>query len=50
MISILNIDNRNLDYIDRAIYLLHYPEGELSISYGVVNDIYQDKKYLFTHK
>ena len=50
MISILNNENRNRVYIDGTIYLLHYPEGELSISYGVVNNIYEDKNYLFTHK
>ena len=50
MKSILNNDNINKLYIDETIYLLHYPEGKLSISYGVLDEIYGDKKYNFIHK
>ena len=36
-------------YSDETVYLLQYPEGILSVSYGVVKDINEDKKYIFTH-
>ena len=41
--DILNKNNTNKEYIDETVYLLHYPEGVLSVSYGVFSNIYEDK-------
>ena len=48
--DIINNDNKNKDYIDKTIYIIQYPEGELAVSYGVLDKIYEDKKYNFIHK
>ena len=40
----------NEKYIDKTIYIIQYPEGELSVSYGILNNICIDKKYNFNHK
>ena len=45
-----NNNNNYYQYIDKTIYIIQFPEGELSVSYGVLNNIYEDKKYNFTHK
>ena len=46
-----NIDNKSiLDYVDSTIYMLQYPEGKLSVSYGILNSIYEDNQYFFSHK
>ena len=42
--------NSNKDFIDKTIYIIQYPEGELSVSYGTLDTIYEDKKYNFNHK
>ena len=31
------------------MYIIQYPEGKLSVSYGILNSIYEDKKYNFNH-
>ena len=36
-------------YIDETLYILHYPSGELSVSFGTLKNIYEDKPYLFQH-
>ena len=43
-------DNKNNKYKDKTIYILQYPEGELSVSYGILLNIYQDKEHDFKHK
>ena len=48
--DILNNYNKNNKYIDKTIYIIQYPEGELSVSYGILDNIYEDKKYNFNHK
>ena len=48
--EIINNDDLNEDYIDKTIYIIQYPEGELSVSYGILDKIYEDKKYNFNHK
>ena len=35
---------------DETIYIIQYPRGELSVSYGVLSQIMEDKKYNFYHK
>ena len=32
------------------LYIIQYPENELSVSYGILEQIYEDKKYNFNHK
>ena len=46
----LNMNNNNKEFIDKTIYIIQYPEGELSVSYGILESIYEDKKYNFNHK
>ena len=48
--DILKNDNNNIDYKDKTIYIIQYPDGELSVSYGILNNISEDKKYNFKHK
>ena len=48
--NIINDENENDDYIDKTFYIIQYPEGELSVSYGIIKDICRDKKYQFRHK
>ena len=43
-------DELSEEYIDKTIYIIQYPEGELSVSYGILNNICIDKKYNFNHK
>ena len=44
------INELNNEYIDKTIYIIQYPEGELSVSYGILDIIYKDRKYNFIHK
>ena len=48
--DILNNINKNKEYINKTIYIIQYPENNLSVSYGILEDIYLDKKYNFNHK
>ena len=48
--DILSNENPNIDYIDKTIYIIQYPEGELSVSFGTIHSIYENKKYNFNHK
>ena len=32
-----------MNYKIKSIYILHYPKGELSVSYGLINDIIDGK-------
>ena len=48
--DILYNDNKNKEYLDKTIYIIQYPKGELSVSYGVLDKIPEDKKYNFNHK
>ena len=48
--DILNESNENKDYIDKTVYIIQYPEGELSVSFGIIEKIFEDKKYDFKHK
>ena len=42
-------DNSNNIYINENIYLIQYPEGDLSVSYGILDEIVNNKKYQFNH-
>ena len=48
--NIINNINKNKEYIDETIYIIQYPEGKLSVSYGILHEIIPDKKYKFKHK
>jgi len=52
--NIINyIDNdkdKNKEYRNETIYIIQYPENKLSVSYGILDKIYKDKKYNFSHK
>ena len=48
--DIINNENENDKYIDKTFYVIQYPEGELSVSYGIVSNICEDKKYKLLHK
>ena len=48
--DIKNNKNENIKYKDQTIYIIQYPEGELSVSYGILHAIYEEQKYKFMHK
>ncbi len=48
--SIIHNKNDNTKYQDETIYIIQYPEGHLSVSYGILQDIFEDKPYNFLHK
>ena len=48
--DIVNNINRNKDYLDTTVYIIQYPEGQLSVSYGILKTILEDKKYTFKHQ
>ena len=48
--DILNNENYNKEYKNKTIYIIQYPENKLSVSYGILENIYTDKKYNFNHK
>ena len=48
--DIINNNDENVDYIDETLYIIQYPEGQLSVSYGILQNIFVDKKYNFNHK
>ena len=47
----LELDNdfKNFKYEKETIYILHYPNGELSVSFGIVSNIFEDIPYEFSH-
>ena len=48
--DILDNHNSNKDYLDKTVYIIQYPEGDLSVSYGVVEGIFENENYNFQHK
>ena len=46
--SNINVDSNQV-FIGETMYIIQYPEGKLSVSYGILNLIYEDKKYNFNH-
>ena len=47
--DIINNDNDNSEYKEKTAYIIQYPEGDLSVSYGTIKDIYEDEAYNFSH-
>ena len=50
MNDILDNIDKTQKLVDKTIYIIQYPKGELSASYGVLTGIYNDKNYSFIHK
>ena len=48
--DIIKNENENVKYIDKTFYIIQYPDGDLSVSFGVILSISEDKKYKFNHK
>ena len=48
--DIINKIDKNDRLIDETLYIIQYPEGKLSVSYGILDKISADKKYNFNHK
>jgi len=48
--DIINNENENYEYVDETLYIIHYPEGKLSVSYGILQNIFVDRKFNFSHK
>ena len=48
--DIINNQNENKYFIDKTVYIIQYPEGELSVSYGIIQKIVLKEKYNFLHK
>ena len=48
--DIINNINKNENYIDEIIYIIQYLKGKLSILYGKLDNINEDKKYNFNQK
>ena len=48
--DIINNINKTKEYKNRTLYIIQYPENELSVSYGILEQIYEDKKYNFLHR
>lgn len=42
-------DTSNRVYLKETLYILQYPEGKLSVSYGILENISIDKKFNFNH-
>ena len=53
--TLLEIDNNIMEegtnklYLRESIYVLQYPEEEKLVSYGILKDVVEDKKYNFTN-
>lgn len=45
----LDDEFNNSKYIGETLYILHYPSGELSVSFGILNNICLDKPQTFLH-
>ena len=48
--DIIDDTDENHEFVDETIYIIQYPEGQLSVSYGILQKIFEDKKYNFIHK
>ena len=47
--NIISKKHKNDEYINNTIYMLQYPDEKLSVSYGKIEEINNDKKYYFSH-
>ena len=47
--DILNNKNNNKEYEDKTIYIIQYPKGKLSVSYGTLRTKFSINNYNFNH-
>ena len=47
--SSISQDNLNNYYIGETIYIMQYPEGKLSVSFGILDEIKDEQKFNFSH-
>ena len=49
--DILNDRNENIKYLDKSIYIIQYPKGDLSVSNGIIKNIDSEegKNHYFNH-
>ena len=50
MEDIMNNINKNDKYKDETVYIIQYPEGKLSVSYGIIGNMCVSERYNITHK
>ncbi len=48
--DIIHDNNFNIEYEKETLYVIQYPKGKLSVSYGILQNIFEDKRYEFQHK
>ena len=48
--NIINEKDELKEFIDQTIYIIQYPEGKLAVSYGILEDIYDDLNDKFKYK
>ena len=48
--NVISNKNENDYFIDKTFYIPQYPDGDLSVSYGIMLSICLDKEYKFNHK
>ena len=48
--NVIKNENKNEKYINKTLYIIQYPGGNLSVSYGTLENIDENKKYTFYHK
>ena len=48
--DIIHDNNLNIEYEKETLYVIQYPKGKLSVSYGILQNIFEDKRYEFQHK
>ena len=48
--AILNNDKKIKDFINETIYIIQYPKGQLSVSYGILKEISFNVAHNFLHK
>ena len=48
--NMINNKNKNELYINKTLYIIQYPNGKLSVSYGTLETIINEEKYNFLHK
>ena len=47
--NVINNINLNDNYINKLVYIIQYPEGKLSVSCGILQEISPNRKYNFNH-
>ena len=50
MEDIMNNINKNDKYKDETVYIIQYPEGKLSVSYGIIGNMCVSEEYNIIHK